>query len=134
MRLAGRDRDVASVSECIAKRPDDWVKRWNFNRATFWNTEAQAWACVPDKSKSAFRIFAYSILPLVFDTSGIEKQITIEQLFRRSAGTAIRPASRRTAGHDVVERDVATGMLGFWMLAALPCSGMAEEIPQMIFA
>jgi len=127
--FAGRDRDIASVSECLAKRPHKWVKRWDFNRATCWNTEAEAWACVPDESKSAFRIFAYRILPLLFDASGIERPVTIGQLF--PADMAELPSARppyQRLGYDVVERDVATGMLGFGC-SPLSCNGMAESVP-----
>jgi len=126
--LAGRDRDIASVSECLAKRPDKWVKRWDFNRATCWNTEVEAWACVPEESKSEFRIFAYDILPLLFDTSGIEKSVTIDQIFPADMPELpfVRPPYQRL-GYDVVERDVATGMLGFGC-SPLSCNGMAEAI------
>ena len=37
-------RNIASVSDCLSKRPDKWVERWDFNRATFWGSEAAAWA------------------------------------------------------------------------------------------
>ena len=129
MRFAGRDREIASVSECIVKRPNDWVKRWDFNRATFWNTEAEAWACVPDESKSDFKVFAYRILPLLFDTSGIEQPLMIDQLFPGDmpALPSATPLYQRL-GYDVVERDVATGMLGFGC-SPLSCNGMAESVP-----
>jgi hypothetical protein len=122
-------KDIASVSDCLSKRSDKWVERWDFNRATLWNTEVEAWACVPDESKSAFRIFAYCILPLLFDTSGIQKQITTCQLFPGDLPElpAAAPPFRRL-GYDVVERDVSTGMLGFGC-SPLSCNGMAEEIP-----
>ena len=129
MPFAGRARDIASVSECLSKRPKKWVERWDFNRATFWNTEAAAWACVPESSKSAFRVFAYGVLPLVFDTSGIEKPVTIDQLFppdMQELPTGL-PRYQRI-GYDIVERDVATGMLGFGC-SPLSCNGMAESVP-----
>ena len=127
--FAGREREIASVSECIAKRPDKWLKRWDFNRATCWNTEVEAWACRPDESKSEFRMFAYGILPLLFDTSGIEKPVTIDQLF--PADMPELPSAHcayRRIGYDVVERDVSTGMLGFGC-SPLSCNGMAESVP-----
>jgi hypothetical protein len=126
--FAGRDRDIASVSACLSKRPDKWVERWDFNRATCWNTEAEAWVCVPSESKPEFKLFAYRILLLLFDTSGIEKPLMIDQLFPADMPqlpTAPPPYQR--IGYDVVERDVATGMLGFGC-SPLSCNGMAEEI------
>jgi hypothetical protein len=127
--FAGRDREIASASECISKRPDKWVERWDFNRATFWNTESEAWARVPDEARPEFKLFAYRILPLLFDTSGIEREITIDELFPADMPelpSAPPPCER--LGYDVVERDVATGMLGFGC-SPLSCNGMAESIP-----
>ena len=122
-------KDIASVSDCLSKRSDKWVERWDFNRATYWNTESDAWACVPDESRSEFKLCAYSILPLIFDTSGTEKAVTIDQLFPTDMPelpSAMPPYQR--LGYDVVERDVATGMLGFGC-SPLSCNGMAESVP-----
>jgi hypothetical protein len=77
-------REIASVSSCLSNRPDKWANRWDFNRATCWNTEADAWACVPEQSKGAFRMYAYRLLPLLFDKSGIEMPVTIDQLFPKA--------------------------------------------------
>ena len=121
-------KGVASVSECLSKRPDQWVERWDFNRATCWNTEAEAWASVPDESKPEFKVVAYRILPVLFDTSGVEKAITIDQLFPADMPelpSATPPYPQ--LGYDVVERDVSTGMLGFGC-SPLSCNGMAESI------
>jgi hypothetical protein len=127
--FAGRAREIASVSDCLSKRPDDWVKRWDFNRASLWNTEDQAWACVPDESKPELKLFAYRVLPVLFDTSGIEKAVTIDQLFPADMPelpSATPPYQR--LGYDIVERDAATGILGFGC-SPLSCNGMAESIP-----
>jgi hypothetical protein len=129
--FAGREREIASVSDCLSKRLDEWVERWNFNRATFWNTESEAWTCVPDESKSEFRLFAYGILPLLFDTSGIEKPVTIDQVFPGDMpglprGSASFPFQR--IGYDVVERNASMGVLGFGC-SPLSCNGIAESIP-----
>lgn len=126
--FAGRDRDLASVSECLSKRPNKWVERWDFNRATLWNSEAEAWACVPDESKSDFQLYAYGILPLLFDTSGIEKPVTMDQLFPGDLPDlpSAQPPCRRL-GYDVVERNTSMGMLGFGC-SPLSCNGMAESV------
>ncbi|MEO8052156.1 MAG: hypothetical protein ABI833_17230 [Acidobacteriota bacterium] len=121
-------KPIASVSECLSKRPDKWVERWDFNRATCWNTEAEAWACVPDVSKPEFGLFAYAVLPMLFDASGIEKPVTIDQLFSSYMPDLprIRPDYQRI-GYDVVERNAAMGMLGFGC-SPLSCNGMAESV------
>ncbi len=122
-------KNIASVSDYLAKRSDKWVERWDFNRAALWNTEVDAWACVPDESKPEYKVFAYRILPLLFDTSGIVKAVTIDKLFPADMSelpSATPPYQR--LGYDVVERDAATGMLGFGC-SPLSCNGMAESIP-----
>lgn len=126
-------RNIASVSDCLSKRPDKWVERWDFNRATFWGSEAAAWACVRDDLKPEFKLFAYRILPLLFDTSGIEKAVMIDQLFPADMPElpAAAPEYGRL-GYDIVERDVSTGMLGFGC-SPLSCNGMAESIPVNAF-
>lgn len=127
--FAGREREIASVNECLSKRPDKWVDHWDFNRATFWNTESDAWACVPDESKSQFKLFAYRILPLLFDTTGIQKPVTMDQLFPAALPDLPSAQPRyQPIGYDVVERDAATGILGFGC-SPLSCNGMAESIP-----
>lgn len=127
--FAGRDRGIASVSNCLSKRPDKWVERWDFNRAACWNTEAGAWACVPDESKSEFEIFVYRILPLLFDASRIEKPVTLDQPFPGDLpGLPSAQPRYRRIGYDVVERNASMGMLGFGC-SPLSCNGMAESIP-----
>jgi len=119
--FAGEVRQIASVSECLSKRPSGWVKRWDFNRATCWNTESAARACVPDDLEPEFKLFAYRIVPLV----------PLENLFPTDLPALPQepeflPYDR--IGYDVVERSAAMGMLGFGC-SPLSCNGMAESIP-----
>ena len=82
------------------------------------------------ESKPEFKLFAYRILPLLLDASGIEKLVTIDQLFPPELPelpSAIPPF--RGLGYDVVERDAARGILGFGC-SPLSCNGMAEEISE----
>ena len=119
--FAGQVRQIASVSECLSKRPDDWVQRWDFNRATCWNTEAAAWACVPTDSQSDFTLFAYRIVPSrPFD------DLFPKDLPALPQEPEFLPYHR--IGYDVVERNPAMGMLGFGC-SPLSCNGMAESIP-----
>ena len=119
--FAGQVRQIASVSECLAKRPDDWIKRWDFNRATCWNTEAAAWACVPDDAKPDFNLFAYRIVP----------SLTLDDLFPKDLPALpqepdLLPYDR--IGYDIVERNAAMDILGF-DCSPLSCNGMAASIP-----
>jgi hypothetical protein len=129
--FAGRAREIASVSECLSKRASGWVKQWDFNRATCWNTEAQAWSLVPDESKSEFRIFAYRALPLLFGKTGIATPVSLDELFPKEQPDLPPEPARCTysrIGYDIVERNPAMGFLGFGC-SPLSCNGMAENLP-----
>ena len=128
---ASQVRSIASLSQCLSKRARKWVDRWDYNRATCWNTEAGAWACVPDGERAAFAVFAYRLLPLLFDTSGVEQPVTVGNLFPRelpALPTHPVPPHYQRIGYDVVERSAEMGMLGFGC-SPLSCNGMAETIP-----
>jgi hypothetical protein len=124
--FAGRNREIASVSECLSKRASEWVKQWDFNRATCWNTEAQAWSLVPDASKGA-----YGALPLLFGKTGIATPVTLDELFPKELPDLPpepAPFLYRGIGYDIVERNPAMGSLGFGC-SPLSCNGMAENLP-----
>ena len=126
-----RAREIASVSECLSKRASGWVKQWDFNRATCWNTEAQAWSLVPDELKGAFRVFAYRALPQLFGKTGIATPVTLDELFPRDLpDLPPEPALffYSGIGYDIVERNPAMGSLGFGC-SPLSCNGMAESQP-----
>ena len=126
-----QDREIASVSECIAKRPPDWVARWDFNRATCWDSESGALACVPADSPEPYRLFAYRVLPLLFDASAEARVIGVNELFPSdlpALPSGAPPENYRKLGYDVVERNIAMGILGFGC-SPLSCNNMADEIP-----
>ena len=129
--FARRNREIASVSECLSKRASEWVKQWDFNRATCWNTEAQAWSLVPDELRGAFRVFAYRALPLLFGKTGIATPVTLDELFPKEQPDLLPEPARfpyRRIGYDIVERNPAMGSLGFGC-SPLSCNGMAESQP-----
>ena len=131
MPFAGHAREIASVSDCLSERPKGWVDRWDFNRATCWNTEAAAWASVPAESIDEFHVFAYRLVPLLFDKSGIETPTTNDQLFPQklpSLPPDLAWPHFHRIGYDVVKQNAAMGILGFGC-SPLSCNGMAESIP-----
>ena len=119
--FARRNREIASVSECLSKRTSHWVKQWDFNRATCWNTEAAARACVPPESQSDFNVFAYRLVP----------SRALDDLFPKDLPALpqepdLLPYNR--IGYDVVERSDSMGIRGFGC-SPLTCNGMAGSIP-----
>ena len=128
--IAPSVRDIASVSGCISERPGGWVERWDFNRATCWNSEAEAWTCVPEESRDAFGVYAYRALPLLFGKTGIDTPVTLDELFPKELpDLPPEPALLvyQRIGFDIVERNPAMGALGFGC-SPLSCNGMAESI------
>ena len=72
-----------------------------------------------------------ALVPLLFDKSGIEMPVTVDDLFsKESPDLPPEPASHHfhRIGYDVVERNATTGILGFGC-SPLSCNGMAESIP-----
>lgn len=130
-KFSWESHELASVSECMAERPPEWVGRWDFNRTTCWNSEAEAWACVPEEHKAEFAVFAYRLLPVIFDSSGDGRNAALDELFPADLpGLPAEPAAPHytSIGYDVVERNIDLGTLGFGC-SPLSCNGMAKEIP-----
>jgi hypothetical protein len=123
-------RCVASVSNCLSARPAGWMDPWNFNRATCWNTESEALACVPEGQGARFQVFAYRVLLQLFDASGADAAVTADDLFLNElpALPCAPPLAYRRIGYDVVELDAAMGILGFGC-SPLSCNRKAREIP-----
>jgi hypothetical protein len=55
--------EVCSVSDCMCKRRPDWVDRWDFNRATCYETPNAAREAVPQEERDAVAVFAYWLIP-----------------------------------------------------------------------
>lgn len=118
--------EVCSASECIAERPPAWVERWDFNRASCWNTEAAALACVPAAERDTYRLYAYRAIPLVFDSSGRPTELPPAELFTPNL-PALPPEPGLPGyvrlGYDVVEY---AGYLNYGC-SPLSCNGMGAQ-------
>ena len=58
--------DIASVSTCMAKGPEDWIASWTFNDLGFFDDVDLAEAVVPEQERSLFDIYAYEFLDTRF--------------------------------------------------------------------
>lgn len=99
---------IASVSDCIAKRPPDWVQRWDFNDAGLYNTSAEALAAAHSQLNTPtlappWRLFAYSFYPIRFDHFGGTVPIDAASIFNNTTLAAIDPAFA-FLGYDIVQR------------------------------
>jgi hypothetical protein len=117
-------QEVCSAGACLSKRPPAWVDRWDFNRASCWNDEAAAIACVPDELRDAFRVYAYRAMPLIFGGDALPRHLAVDQLFSQIS----RPCRRNQPCPSIN----GLGMMWFSMLTT---SAMAVlRFPVMAWA
>jgi hypothetical protein len=53
---------VCSVSDCLSKPPPGWIDRWDFNRASCYDSETAALASLPPTLAPRYVCFAYHLL------------------------------------------------------------------------
>ena len=120
--------EVCSVSNCIASRPQNWADRWDFNGASYWNTDEQAWDAIAPEDREGFRLYAYRVIPLLFSTSATPEVKTAEELFPADGSTPLPPENTLQGycflGYDVVQ----AGYLSHGC-SPLSCNGMSDEHP-----
>lgn len=107
--------EIASVSGCIAHQPDEWIQQWKHNDWFVFDS--------PDVALSVasglhdVRVYAYSVLPVVFTPVG-DESLAI-------TGVAPQPLSERFTllGYDVASRSVTPE----FECSPLSCNEMARE-------
>ena len=72
---------VCSMSDCTNQMPPDWVQRWDFNRASCYNSEEEARATLPARSEDEYTLLAYRMFPVAYTPSAPKK---IDLVVRRS--------------------------------------------------
>jgi len=120
--------EICSTGDCNLKRPDGWIQRWDFNRASCWNTIAGAEACAPEGERDRYVLYAYRAVPIVFDNEGDPCEISPDELF--DIGLPPLPPEPDmpefvSLGFDVVEY---CGFLNYGC-SPLSCNGMHNDYP-----
>ena len=108
--------DIASVSDCIAEGPEDWVTSGTFNELGFFDDVDSAEAVVPQPDSSQFEIDAYEFLDERFE-GGLAQPWTVPQLACEPPGSDFEPL-----GFDVVSKSVTD----FFECSPLSCNGAAQ--------
>lgn len=108
--------DIASVSDCIAKGPEDWIKSCTFNELGFFDTVDIAESLVPEPYRSQFDIDAYEFLGERF-AGGLAEPWTVPKLICNPPGSNFEPL-----GFDVVSKSAAA----FFECSPLSCNGAAK--------
>jgi hypothetical protein len=60
-------REIWSVSDCVAKGPEDWIDHWQHNTSTLFDTPELAASVIPPEQRPAFAIVAYRFWGRIFD-------------------------------------------------------------------
>jgi hypothetical protein len=115
--------EVCSVSTCVAAGPEEWIHHWTHNGLWLFDTPAAASAVVPVDQVSDFTIYAYRLLPVVFD-NGAEQPYEVSDIHPEPL-----PETFRSLGFDVVSRSLGTT----FECSPLSCSNMAHEIGANVF-
>lgn len=89
-------KEICSVSTCISEGPNDWINKWKHNDWWYYDTESIAMEVIED-SKNLYDIYAYKVLPIVFD-GGIEKPIDVKTTAKENLG------EYELLGYDVISR------------------------------
>ncbi|RYG28552.1 hypothetical protein EON81_28300, partial [bacterium] len=97
---------VCCLGDVLCEPPDDLEQRWDFNRASCYESPEVAWNTV-SPSDPGFRLFAYELLPLRLFEGQIPKRFPVDDILE--LGLPELPENQAIAkeltflGFDVVE-------------------------------
>lgn len=111
--------EICSVSNCISKAPPDWIDRWKHNKMWMYDSPELAWSVVPEQDRGRYTLFAYRILPHLFNESG-ETELVLPDL-----SVVPIPDEFSRIGYDAVSRSCGTN----FECSPLSCNHMAPEYP-----
>lgn len=109
-------QEVCSVSDCMSKRPDDWIDHWKHNAWGLYDSESLAWEIVGNDRK--YDLYALRLFPVVFDGPEI-LPITI-----------VSSANENLAGYDLLGYDPVGRLDGAMMVfdhSPLSCNQGFQE-------
>ena len=119
--------EICSVADCMAKRPDGWEKRWDFNRACCYDSEALAMATA--QGHDGFQLLAYALVEEKLDQGGNPVPAKADEIFVKGLPElpdAPVPTGFRALGYDAVCCEPS--YMDF-CCSPLSCNGLAAEIP-----
>lgn len=108
--------DIASVSDCIAKGPEDWIDSWSHNELGFFDQVDIAESVVPESERAHFDVYAYEFLDERF-AGGLAEPWLVPALACKPPGDDFEPL-----GFDVVSKSVTD----FFEHSPLSCSAAAQ--------
>lgn len=111
--------DICSVSHCISGPPPHWIDKWKHNELWAYDTPELAWSVVPRQDRGRYTLFAYRMLPRLFDEDG-ETEFAIPKL-----ATTPLPEAFTRIGYDAVSRPYGAG----FECSPLSCNYVARDYP-----
>ena len=111
---------MASVSECIAPGPDDWVNQWRHNELFLFDTPELAASVIPKSPDDVFDIYEYRAFPFRIDRD-VRKPWDIDI----QTPVLIGDDRLTVLGFDMVSRSTGSA----FECSPLSCNGFADEWP-----
>lgn len=121
--------EICSISECLTKAPPNWEQRWDFNRASCYNSEAVALATVPADEADHYALFAYRMFFIEFGKDNYKPLPLPDAL--NSGLEEIAPEPDLSA-YCSIGYDIAGGPVGNWIgfsCSPLSCNCMSSQYP-----
>lgn len=120
---------ICSVGQDLCEPPENWVSRWDFNRAFCYPTPEAAWATV-EEGQAAYRLFAYFILPVRLYDGKPPTLIPLDEIFDRNfpglPDQSAIPPEMVELGYDIAEHQFEE--IGY-PFSPLVTNGFAHEFP-----
>ncbi len=110
--------EVCSVSECVSRGPANWIDNWRHNEMWVYDSPELASSVVPEAERNEYDLYAYKILPVVFD-EGSQQPFAVPELEVQPL-----PGAFERLGIDVVSRSFGN----CFDHSPLSCNGMAEHV------
>jgi hypothetical protein len=111
--------EICSVSGCISEPPPNWIETWKHNEMFVYDTPELAWSVVPEEDRHRYTLFAYRVLPRLFDkVNEIEWKLPDLEVGALPEGFA-------SIGFDAVSRTCGSN----FECSPLSCNHMASHHP-----
>jgi len=104
--------EICSVSECIAKGPENWIEEWQHNELGFFDTEEKA-TRMPGKDCDKYCLYAYKLYPLRFSSNKVE-------VYSIPLNLQADLVNYDLLGYDIVSRSSSD----FFECSVLSCNGL----------
>lgn len=107
-------KEICSVSDCIAKGPENWIEKWGHNDLGFYDSESKM-IKILEKKKEKYNFYAYKLYPLRF-TEGKAEDYPLSVDLKNDI------SDYEFLGFDIVSRSLGD----FFECSPLSCNYMCE--------